>query len=221
MFRWLFAAFALAVMITVVAVALPIYREHQAARKWEQLGGNIMWSDFADRLKHPHDNSLRRKVQSLFQHVAVADRTRSDHAIRELLPIIVDFRNLHVLWLTQTQVSAEELRQLAVVQPDLKSLGLEMCFVTDDGLREISQLDDLTELRISGAEITDAGLLHLQGLQNLEVLSLVSTEITNEGLWHLRTLKKLRQLDLSNTLITDEGVERLRAEIPSLEVWDD
>lgn len=221
LFRWLLAAFVLAVMITVIAVALPIYRDHQAAREWEQLGGHVLWSDLGERLANPHDNSLRRRVKGWFQHASVAEYRVGKHTLNDLLPLIRDFRKLDGIGLMNTPTTAEDIREIANQHPGLKYLALEQCGVDDAALREIGRLQPLKQLMLTGASISDQGISHLSRLEHLQTLGLSQTEITDEGLWKLRTLKNLRELDLSNTLVTDEGVERLRAEIPALEVWDD
>ncbi|WP_166824620.1 leucine-rich repeat domain-containing protein [Thalassoroseus pseudoceratinae] len=221
LFRWLLAAMVLAVMITAIAIALPVYRDHQAAVAWSEIDGSIWWSDDDSLARIPESNRLAERFNQLVPHVAVAYYVKGEHEMRELLPIISDFRRLDVLMINNTAMTSSNLRQIAVYQPELRTLGLSLCWVSDNTLSEIGRLQRLTQLNLSRDHITDTGLSHISKLENLEILGLSSTEITDEGLWHLRTLKNLRELDVSNTLVTDEGVERLRAEIPGLEVWDD
>ncbi len=221
LFRWLLAAFVLVVMVTVIAVAMPYYRDHQAAQRWEKLGGVIQWSDWLSEISDPKGKSVSRRIEELFHHVRVADYAHGNHELKELLPIVRDFRELNALLLYDVPATAEDIRMVAIYQPRLKALMFEMCSLSDDGIREIRNFTQLEELLLSDPNITDESLAHLGQLKKLRTLNLSRTDITDDGLWHLRTLKNLRELDLSNTLVTDEGVERLRAEIPDLEVWDD
>jgi len=79
-------------------------------------------------------------------------------------------------------------------------------WITDDALRTIGGLTDLTRLDLTGLDVTDEGLKHLAPLKRLEVLYLSRTQVTNDGLAELAALKSLRYLDLVECRIDDDGL---------------
>jgi ankyrin repeat protein len=82
--------------------------------------------------------------------------------------------------------------------------------MTDDALRQISRLADLTTLGLGGSKaLTDAGVRHLSGMPQLRHLDLSGTQITDRGLEALRDLPNLDTISLAWTAITDAGVAAL------------
>lgn len=80
--------------------------------------------------------------------------------------------------------------------------------VSDEGLRHLSELSNLTILRLGGTRVGD-GLRYLSELSNLEVLDLGSTQVRNEHIRHLSGLTGLQELDLGGTLVTDKCLKDL------------
>src|SRR5262249_778510 len=82
---------------------------------------------------------------------------------------------------------------------ELKSLVLDDCLVTDEGLARFAASPgaaNLVHLRIQKAPISDAGLAALQNLRRLEDLGLAGCrKVTSAGLKHLRNVP-LRVLGL-------------------------
>ena len=95
--------------------------------------------------------------------------------------------------------------ELALLNPGTR------CFITDDGLRNLSPLACLQSLDLSYcSKITNDGLVHLRALQSLRTLHLSSNwEINDGGMEHLLALPGLRSLHLSDCRITDAGLETL------------
>lgn len=122
--------------------------------------------------------------------------------------------SLRVLSLAGTQITSVGIQQLLGME-NLQVLDLEACDgVVDATCAAIGQLTGLKGLFLkkSGfekARITDAGLKQLSQLQQLEVLSLYGNQISNDGLALLQEFKSLREVDLSLLGITDEGLEHL------------
>lgn len=68
--------------------------------------------------------------------------------------------------------------------PHLRHARLGETFITgvsDDGLRYLRGLNELTTLYVGGYRVTDAGLRHLEGLSQLEELHLEGANITIAG----------------------------------------
>jgi len=95
--------------------------------------------------------------------------------------------------------------------PELKTVYVSDCKVTDAGLAHLRRLTGIQELRLAALDgVTDAGLEHLAGLPNLASLDLSTLEqLTEAGLRHLGALPRLRSLHLAGPVITDEGVAHL------------
>src|SRR5262249_25074863 len=92
----------------------------------------------------------------------------------------------------------------------LRKLDLSYLKLTDEGMRHVEPLTDLTDLDLSGNyKLGDAGLKRLKKLSNLRELRLWTTEVTDAGLDELRGLDRLEVLHLAQTSVTDAGVGKL------------
>jgi Leucine-rich repeat (LRR) protein len=89
------------------------------------------------------------------------------------------------------------------------SLVLNGSGITNNGLREIAKLEQLSQILLWNNDISDQGLESLSNLENLTEVSLRQTKISSDGLKHLAKLKKLKHLDLDDTNISDPGIEYL------------
>lgn len=92
----------------------------------------------------------------------------------------------------------------------LEWLALNRCAITDDGVKQLSEIGTLRALRIDGTAVTDAGLAPLVELKRLEVLSLNRTQITDAALKYLIKLPRLRHLELDHTQIDDAAIPKLK-----------
>jgi hypothetical protein len=77
--------------------------------------------------------------------------------------------------------------------------------VTDDWLKNLDGLPDLTRLELSGTMISDAGLASIRNLQSLERLNVCLTPVTDGCLKHLAGLTNLRRLVICSTMVTGSG----------------
>lgn len=83
--------------------------------------------------------------------------------------------------------------------------------ITDDGLVQLKDMDQLTKLRLANLSITGEGLVHISGLGQLEHINLALCNLLrDEGLSHLSGLTNLKHLDLASTGVTDDGVLSLK-----------
>ncbi len=94
--------------------------------------------------------------------------------------------------------------------PQLRSLNLLLCGVTDEGLENIEGLTQLQQLVLRGTQVTDAGLVHLKGLTLLHTLDIYGLKVTDAGLEHLKGLTQLQMLVISDKEVTDAGLEHLK-----------
>jgi Leucine-rich repeat (LRR) protein len=92
---------------------------------------------------------------------------------------------------------------------NLERLCLIYRAITIDGLKDLSQLSQLTVLQLGCTNVTDEGLQYIAKLPKVEVLGLRQTQISDEGLKHFARHPSLKALGLGNTSITDAGVGHL------------
>jgi hypothetical protein len=88
--------------------------------------------------------------------------------------------------------------------------------VSDEWLKNLEGLPDLTRLELSGTQISDAGLASLRGQQSLERLNVCLTPVTDAGLKHLAGLNNLRRLIICSTKVTGSGFSAI-ADWPKIE----
>ncbi len=98
---------------------------------------------------------------------------------------------------------------LRFVDPEIKNLCLTHTEVTDAGLAQVPQCEQLRWLDLSFTAASDAGVQCFAGSQQLDQLNLERTRITDRALETVEGFHKLQELDLSQTAVTDEGLKRL------------
>ena len=82
--------------------------------------------------------------------------------------------------------------------------------VTDQGLKELEDLKNLTALDLGHTQVTDAGLKELKDLTLLNLLSLEATNVTDAGMKNLKGFRNLTTLCLYDTQVTDAGLKDLK-----------
>jgi Leucine-rich repeat (LRR) protein len=95
---------------------------------------------------------------------------------------------------------------------DITELYLAYTSVTDEGLKHLAGLKNLSKLDLAGTEVTGAGLKHLT---NLRELGLQHTKMTDAGLETIAGIKSLTTLNLEFVQVTDAGIKHL-AGLPNL-----
>jgi hypothetical protein len=134
--------------------------------------------------------------------------------------IIKSFPNLRSLTLHNAKaLTDEDLEKLSSSCPYLTSLllkeGENSNKFTDNGLKSLGALKDLTHLELGGCKnnaFTDKGLEHLATLTLLTSLHLDGNRFTDKGLEHLKTLTLFTYLHLNGlNSFTDSGLEHLKA----------
>lgn len=112
--------------------------------------------------------------------------------------------NLRGSWVTDT-----DLRRLAEYS-ELTTLDLSLTRITDEGMREIKNLRNVTDLNLYYSEyVTDQGVVAIKNWKKLKRLNLHGTKSTDTALEHIAGITSLESLDVGSTLMTDVGLERL------------
>jgi len=113
------------------------------------------------------------------------------------------FESLHGLTIHNAPgVTGKTFDMLAGLRT-LRSLDLEKCGLTDEGLGVIAQLKGLDELLIPKTEITDAGMVHLAAMHGLHKLQIQDTKVTSTGLGQLAPLRDLEELGFLTSTLAD------------------
>ncbi len=101
----------------------------------------------------------------------------------------------------------------------LRKLALSAGIFTNRAMKEISHMENLETLDLSGTNVNDEGLTELAKLKNLKTLYLKDEEkITNKGLANLAPMSKLETLNLSkSTWLTGVGLSAV-SKLPSLTI---
>ena len=99
-----------------------------------------------------------------------------------------------------------------------KSLKKPEGKLTDESLKEVSRLQQLTHLGLSNTQITDSCLDQVVKLQQLEKLFLMRTKISDAGLKQLAELQQLEWIYLSDTQVTKAGFAELKKALPNCAV---
>jgi Leucine-rich repeat (LRR) protein len=118
-------------------------------------------------------------------------------------------RDMHRLVLTGTRISDEGLKQVSAMS-NLTDLVVERTQITDEGFAHLHGMTNLHLLGLSHTKVTDAGFKYVEGLSQLEGLSLDATSITDAGLEYLKNLTNMWYLSFSDTHVTDAGLVYLK-----------
>ncbi len=124
----------------------------------------------------------------------------------------VDFR------LTGEEATDEKIGSIGVVGTNIAHLDLSKTAITDEALKNVSELERLIKLDLHQTKVGDAGLGNLKGLKNLQYLNLYGTEVTDAGLKQLEGLKSLRNVYLWNSKATEKGAKALEKALPEAKV---
>jgi serine/threonine protein kinase len=131
---------------------------------------------------------------------------------------LVGLANLRDLTLAENPITDDGLREIGKLnQLTTLILSTNKTF-TNDGLEHLGGMTHLTLLVLARTRVTDDGLRHLQGVTSLITLELLNTNVSDAGLKHLKGLRNLRSLGVGKTNVTKEGVSQLKACLPQCEI---
>ncbi len=90
--------------------------------------------------------------------------------------------------------------------------------VSDNDVKKLSSLKNITRLNLEKTTITDAALVHLKNLPNLEQVNLYGTNITDKGLTALTKCPNLKVIYLWQTKTTAAGIAALKKALPHVQI---
>lgn len=106
-----------------------------------------------------------------------------------------------------------------VPHKSLTELYFEHCPLTDGAAKYLNQMPQLKGLSVNNAKITDAFIPQISRLQNLEKLWLSGNSL--RSFQSISKLKNIKELHISSTLLEDAGLREIASlpKLSSLEIW--
>lgn len=91
-----------------------------------------------------------------------------------------------------------DLERMGQKVSSIYQLDLDETDITDEGVKYLTRLENITELRLKGCkQITDQAMASICMLKGLELLHLIGTNITTDGFKRIGDLKQLKTLLIS------------------------
>jgi hypothetical protein len=113
-----------------------------------------------------------------------------------------------VVNVTLSSFHGDEFKKMATLANYLRILDMGNVPFTDEGLRDVGILYNLTDLSLHRTRVTDDAFRHLARLSYLRTLNLYDTEVTGAGLSELVDCR-LTKLNLGKTKFNQEGQKHL------------
>ena len=102
-----------------------------------------------------------------------------------------------------------DLEIKGLLNPNLKTLRINNCSLSDAGIKIISEHSSLENLTLSNVDITDMAMVFLSYKKNLKSLGLTNTRITNLGISMLGQCIQLRRLSITGVIVSASSLEQL------------
>ena len=139
-------------------------------------------------------------LETLIVHTLMSEKS---------LEQLVALEKLHTIGLNLAEVTDQTLALTSHLSK-LHSLSLHgEGKLTDQGLKPIEHLTELTDLALPAAGLTDAAVSHLAPLGSLKSLDLVGGNISGKGLASLTSITTLEQLGLTDSTFDDADCRSL------------
>jgi hypothetical protein len=120
--------------------------------------------------------------------------------------------------ITLEQVVPESMPALAHVRLGLRRLYLAWTGLTDDAIRTIAELSELTYFQSWGNAFTDQGVQQLARLQQLESLALEEATLTVAAFAFAPQLPRLARLGVMDVPLSTSELEQLRRRLLGVDV---
>ena len=135
-----------------------------------------------------------------------------------VIPVGAETNYISVNFVNARESTDSDLALLLPLKKQLLWLNVGRTKITDEGLKTIGQLSNLTQLNLEHTAIRDAGLAHLKALSRLTMLNVIGNQVSDSGLNQLAAIPTLEKLYLYQTEVTSEGVRTLMRERPKVEI---
>lgn len=135
-----------------------------------------------------------------------------------ILPLSKEVNLLEASCINNKDFGDADAKLLESLSKQLVWLKLSNTKITDASLQSVGKLASLVKLHLNHTVVTDNGIDNLVNLNNLEYLNLFDTQVTDASLLKLAKLKSLKKLYLWQTKVTKPGVEAFKKSNPKIEV---
>jgi len=135
-----------------------------------------------------------------------------------VVPVGSESNYLSVSFVNARSTTDKDLEMLLPIKDQLLWLNVGRTGITDEGLRTIGQLAQLSKLNLEYTGVSDAGLERLLPLVKLASLNLVGTKSTDVGLARLAQLSALKQIFAYQTQVTSAGVSNILTKSPGVSI---
>ena len=132
---------------------------------------------------------------------------------------LVRFREIGILAISDSQITDDGLKPLNLL-PELTHCCLPGSKLTDKSAQQFAQLRNLMSLDLCRTAFGDEGVKGLAPAAALKHLYLKDTKLTDRGLDLLHN-RKIGNLNIEGTKVTAEGVKRLKEAIPEIVITTD
>ena len=136
----------------------------------------------------------------------------------QILPAAKESNQLQVDFRGDSIVNDDRLAALLPLDKNIVRSDFGFSGVTNEQLKTLAQLENLSYLSLVSTSIDDSGVAHLKELENLQVLNLHSSQVTAACLPQLVSMKGLKKVVLWNTKIPPEELEAFASKNPSLKI---
>jgi len=155
------------------------------------------------------------------ENVSAADE-KSIAAVRSkgilVIPVGLESNYVSVSFVNARNATDKDLELLLPLKDQLLWLNIGRTRITDEALKIVGQLTNLTLLNLEYTAVQDIGLEKLLSLSKLTSLNLVGTKVGDPGISHLSQLKKLKKIFLYQTKITRDGIQNLSGKLPDVQI---
>lgn len=135
-----------------------------------------------------------------------------------VIPVAANTNYLSVNFVGADKITAEDLKLLESIKDQVIWLKAGYANLKDEDMKMIGKLPNLMRLHIEGNPITDAGLSELRELNQLQYINLSDTKISPKGPEQLKGLKMLKSLYLYHITGVSFDLPALKKLLPQVTI---
>ena len=117
-----------------------------------------------------------------------------------------------------SQISDEGLKNIAALT-NLTRLDVSYTAISNDGVAHLVPMTSLSELYLNDTKLSDGVFEHLSHMPSLKTVFLSGTKVTDHGIAQLEGNQNLEHLELRDTSASEVGLARLRSKLPNCSIF--
>jgi len=150
---------------------------------------------------------------------ASAEKIKSlDNPYRRVTPLSPGSPALTVSYFGESNFDPTALDELSALNEQVVSLNLSHMPIEDKDLEPLADFPHLEKLYLNFTNVSGQGIENLTGLENLSVLSLTGNLLDENGVRALEKMKGLKSLFLWNTGLEEEQISTLKESLPACQI---